>query len=445
MKNCTLAQIAHHLSIQSTSQVRVRTFAIDSRKVEPGALFFALPGEKVDGHLFLEEVAKKGAVAAIVSKQYSGAHYGLDLLAVEDVKQALQHLGQISAAMHKGRRIAVTGSVGKTTTKEFLVAILKARFSVGYTEGNSNSQVSFPLFWLNIEGEYDLFVVEMGMWHAGEIRRLVEIAPPDIALVTAIAPAHICFFAEGITGIARAKGEIFSHPRTEQGFVSSQAFGFAPIREAIESLREKWVYGEGGDFGMKVEGESIVIEETKSHLFSPRLQTSLKGAHLLENALGAAGVARVLGLSWEEIAPVIATLKPHPLRYEMEKREGVTFVKDCYNANPLTMRIALTNLPSPEKGGRRIGVLGAMAEQGALSASHHREVGQVALQHLDELFCIGKESMPMVEAFQEGGGQATYFQELSLLKAHLFQAIGPGDVVLIKGSNFLQLWHLMDP
>ncbi len=444
MKNLSLSQIAHHLSLPHPSQRPILSFSIDSRKVEPGALFFALPGAKVDGHEFLEEAAKRGAIAAIVSKQYRGSDYGLDLLAVEDVRQTLQTLGCIAAEQRKGLRIALTGSVGKTTTKEFLASILKQRFSTQYTEGNANSQLSFPLFWLNLDRDYEVFVLEMGMWHEGEIRRLVEISPPDIALLTAIAPAHLGFFSDGLEGIARAKSEIFSHPRTQMALVSSQAFAFKQVKEALKVIAQTWVYGEGGDFLIKTEQEGIVIEEKRAGLFSPIMQTGLKAAHLLENLLAAVTVARLLGMKWEEIALAVPQLRPAPLRYEIEEREGVTFVKDCYNANPLTMRLALLNLPKPQKGGRRLAVLGTMTELGRDSALYHKEVGEIALGCIDELFCIGEESLTFCEVFQKQKRQATHFADLSSLKERLFKVAKPGDVVLIKGSNFLKLWQVLD-
>lgn len=439
MKGSPLKEIAAHLNVSCVNETLISGFAIDSRKVRRGEIFFALPGAKVDGHDFLRDVAQKGASGAVVSKNYEGEDFGLSLIRVEDVRQALQKLAQIAASRRKEKRIAVTGSVGKTTTKEFIAALLQKRFRVGFSEGNSNSQLTFPLFWLNLIGEYDFFVIEMGMTHEGEIRRLVEIAPPDLALITRIAPAHISFFSDGLRGIARAKAEIFSHPRTQIKIASWQAMEFEEVRKDGGIL----VYGVGGDFLLKTEEAGIVIDE-RGVSVSPLLIPPFRASHLLENLLAAISVARVVGLSWEEIRSACAELKPHALRYEIERRGEVIFVKDCYNANPLSMQAALANLPLPEGKGRRIGVLGTMVDQGDLSVKHHVEAAQFALQHLDMLYCIGTESAPMVEVFTRAGKPAQFINDISLLKQQLFDLVRAGDVVLIKGSNFLKLWQLLE-
>lgn len=441
MKGSSLKQIAAHLNFSCQSNVCVKGFAIDSRKVLPGELFFALPGAKVDGHLFLREVSLKGASGAIVSKDYAGEDFGLELIRVEDVVFALQRLGQIAAESRKERRIAITGSIGKTTSKEFLTEILRSRFRVQCSEGNSNTKLTFPLFWLNLEGEYDFLIVEMGMTGPFQIQRLVEIAPPDIALVTLIASPHIAFFPDGLEGIARAKAEIFSNSRTQIGVVSTQALGFEGMRQAIKC--KKWSYGEGGDFSLKILEGGIQIEE-RGVLSSPLISPPFKATHLLENVLAAIAVARVVGCEWEEIAFACKNLKPHALRYEIEVREGVTFVKDCYNATPVSVRAALSNLPNPEGRGRRIAVLGTMVDQGIFSKQFHTEVAEFALGHLDGLFCIGEETFPMVEVFEKAGFAVEYFIDQNLLKKRLFESVRAGDVVLIKGSNFLKLWQLMD-
>lgn len=441
MKGFPLKRIAAHLNISSDSEISVSGFSIDSRKVQRGELFFALPGAKVDGHDYLKEVAQRGACGAVVSKKYRGEHFGLVLLPVDDVVLSLQSLAQIAASARKEKCIALTGSVGKTTTKEFLVQLLKQCYRVGYTEGNSNTKLTFPLFWLNLSGEYDYLVVEMGMTEAGHIRRLVEIAPPDIAVITRIASAHIGFFSDGFHGIARAKAEILSNVRTKDAVISWQAMEFEEIREAGNC--KKWIYGEGGDFLLKTSEKGIVVEQ-RGGGSSPLLSPPFKATHLLENLLAAISVARVVGMEWEEIAAACAKLKPHELRYEMEMRGGVTFVKDCYNANPLSMRAALSNLPQPKKEGRRIGVLGMMVDQGAFSKQFHTEVAEFALGHLDALLCIGAESQHMADVFAKAGRPVEYFTDLTLLKQRLFESVREGDVVLIKGSNFLKLWQLMD-
>ncbi|HSX12308.1 MAG TPA: Mur ligase family protein [Rhabdochlamydiaceae bacterium] len=412
MKRISLQEIA-----PSQNSIAVSGFAIDSRAVQEGNLFFALPGKKVDGHQFLFEAAQKKAKAAIVSKDYQGESFGLELIYVEDVCCALQQLAKVAFSKRQEKVIAITGSVGKTTTKEFLAHLLSAKYRVFKTEGSFNSQLSFPLTLLNMEGEYDILVFEMGMSQPGELTKLVQIAPPDIAVITRIAIAHVAFFSDGIQGIAKAKAEILSHPKTRLAVVSEQAYSFPEIAHAIHC--EKQIYS------------------LKSFFPLP-----FSATHLQENFLAAYTVCRSLGLSDEEILLRAQTLKPFPMRFEILERHGITFVKDCYNANPESMRAALLNLPQAQK--RRIGILGSMVELGPYSEISHRQIGELALQCVDELLCLGPDCQPMIELFHKAGKKAALISSLELLKIKMEECIQKGDVVLIKGSKVHQLWKLLE-
>ena len=208
MKYPSLQEIASHAD----------HFAIDSRKIGRGGLFFSLPGEKVDGNQFLDHVAKKGALGAVVTKSYKGPDFGLQLLAVDDVKEALQYLAKIAMTCRTEKVIGITGSMGKTTTKEFLATLLSAKFRVAKTPGNYNSQLTLPITVLNLKGEYDYLILEMGMSEHGHIQTLVNIAPPDMGVVTRIAPAGMEGFKGGVHAIARHGGRSLSSrldPQTE--------------------------------------------------------------------------------------------------------------------------------------------------------------------------------------------------------------------------------------
>lgn len=423
MKRASIQEIAQLLGQNSSSNTAICGYAIDSRMVQEGNLFFALPGKKVDGLHFLREVASKKASAAIVPKSYQGESFGLELIFVEDVRLALQKLAKIAFLNCKGKVIAITGSVGKTTTKEFIAHLLSAKFKVFKTEGSFNSQLSFPLGLLNLEGEFDIYVLEMGMTESGEIERLVEIAPPDIAVITRIAIAHVGFFSDGIEGIAKAKAEILSHPKTKLAILSTQAHDFVEIASAIKC--EKRLYS---------------TED-------PILKTFLlpfSASHLQENFLAAYMVCKELGMTHEEIQAKAKDLKPYSLRFEIIQKEEVTFVKDCYNANPESMRAALLNLPQPQKLKRTIGILGSMVELGKYSESSHRQIGELALTYVDELLCLGPDCQPMVDLFEKAGKKAALFSSLDLLKRKMEECIQKGDVVLIKGSKVHQLWKLLE-
>jgi UDP-N-acetylmuramoyl-tripeptide--D-alanyl-D-alanine ligase len=408
MRHIRLQTLAQILDLPCQNDALIDGYAIDSRAVQPGNLFFALPGKKTDGHHFLFEAAQKGAKAALVSKTYRGKSFGLCLLAVEDVRAALQKLAHRAC---NERVIAITGSVGKTTTKEFLAHLLSAKYRIFKTEGSFNSQLSLPLALLNKEGAYDFLVLEMGMTERGEIARLVQVAPPEIAVVTKIALAHVAYFPDGLSGIAKAKAEIFSHPKTRLAVVSRQA---ASLIGAIPC-------------------ETRFYDLEKAPL-------CFSAVHLQEDFLAAAAVCRVCGLSDEEIAARAKTLPTVPLRFEMVEKEGITFIKDCYNANPESMRAAFASFP---KGGkRRLAILGSMVELGAYSEKEHRAVGELAAECVDELFCLGEDCRAMVEPFEKKGKRATLFSSLELLKIKMEKSMQKGDIVLVKGSKIHKLWEL---
>lgn len=431
----SLNAVAAHVGVCLPSDALIRSFQIDSRKVGPGDLFFALQGEQVNGHAFLQEVASKGALGAVVSTKYKGPNFGLSLIPVKDVLQALQSIAQEAMRFRKEIVVAVTGSMGKTTTKEFLSTLLSARYNVAKTPGNQNTQIGHTLTILNLEGEYDVLVLELGMSEKQQIRRLVEIAPPDYAIVTRIAPAGIVGLKGGLNAVAEAKSEIFSHTRTRHGLISVQAASFTPVLEGGHI--EKTIYGWKGDFSDPRRGD-FVMEEREGALYigdSPALNVPFEAKHLKENFLAAASAARMLGVSWWDIAEKAKELQPCSLRFEKVEREGVTFIQDCYNANPESVLAAIENIPKPKEGGKVIGVLGSMADLGEHSAHYHRVVGGLAGKVFDHLLSIGEEAKEY---------QGTHFENQLEVKKALFALSRPGDVVLIKGANRLKLWELLD-
>lgn len=439
MKHQSFKEIALLLGLESDQTRSVAHFAVDSRQIERQGLFFALPGAKADGHFFLKEIAEKGALGAVVSHHYSGPSFGLELLKVPDVLQALHSLAKIAFDQRKEKVIGVTGSMGKTTTKEFIATLLEAKYRVAKTLGNNNSKLTFPLTLLNLEGEYDVLVLEMGMSQKGEIKTLVQIAPPDIAVLTRIAPAGMTDFKGGLEAIAEAKSEIFSHPRTRLGIISWQAAKFKQV--LYGGNIPKWIYGwkedfedpRIGDFVMEKSGNDITVND------SPPLSLSFDAHHLCENFLCAAAAARAMGLSWSEIQQQALLLKPFKYRFEKIERDGITFIQDCYNANPESILAALKSLPKAK--GRTIGVLGAMPDLGDQSAHFHTQVGKAAGEHLDRLLCIGEDAKNYAEAFSK---EAKHFNQLAEIKKELFALVQPGDVVLIKGGNGFKLWQLLE-
>lgn len=433
----TVKEIVHFFGQTGGNDQNVTSAAFDSRNVEPGALFFAIQGDRKDGHDFLEDVSKKGGVAAVVLSTYQGPHFGLELIPVLDVIKALHLLAKEIHKKNSSTVIAVSGSVGKTTTKEFIETLLSEKYVVAKTPGNSNGQLGLPLWLINRKEGEEILVLEMGMSMPGEISRLVQIAPPDIGVLTNVELAHANNF-KSLEMISQAKRELFEHPLTKIGFFQTKTLQF----EGFRNLDCKKIsYGEGGDYQLEHFGKQGVILEKgiKSSPFSlPFVER-----HLLENFLAALAVARHLNLSWDQIILGSKKLKTLPHRFEKVRKHGALFIDDSYNASPASVKAALFALAFLPKTNKVIAVLGEMKELGIFSTQSHLEVGQFALPRIDHLLCLGKECRPMVDVFQEKK-PAELFIDLKGLEKRLKEIIKIGDLVLIKGSNSLKMWTLID-
>jgi UDP-N-acetylmuramoyl-tripeptide--D-alanyl-D-alanine ligase len=415
----------------------IKGFAFDSREVEEGFVFFALQGNKFNGHDFLGEVGKKGAIAAVVEKTYQGETGGLILLRVENVVDALQTLAAEVQKRRNQRIVAVTGSLGKTTTKEFIATLLSQKFTVAKTPGNSNSQVGLPLSILRASGEEEIFVVEMGMTELKQIEKLVKITPPEIAVITKIGYVHVDTVPGGIEGVAVAKAEILSSPKLQVAVINKDAMKFAatqktPCQKVTFGMEEADMVLEPG-MCLNYKGE-----------MSPHFRLPFQESHFCENFTAAAAVAKIMGLTWEEMLKGIHLLKSIPCRYEKIDKGGVTIVNDCYNASPESMKAALDNLPAPRLGAKTIVVFGEITSLGTYSEEGHKRVGEDVLKKADHLLCYGKRALPIVEMFNAAGKPAEFFHSLPELKQTLFDLTKPGDVVLIKGSNSNKLWQLLE-
>lgn len=430
--------------------LRIRAFQHDSRKILPGDLFFALKGERVNGHDCIPEVVQRGGAIIIISQWKEcfseWQSQGVFFIEVEDVSVALLQLASKFFSLRKEKTIGVTGSVGKTTTKEFIATLLQGSFDLEKTPGNLNSQVGLPLSLLNDMREEAIFVMEMGMSQPGELSRLVAMAPPDIALVTRVALAHAAAFPEGLEAIAREKGKILSDPATQYGVVNAQAMQFKGIAECGKSQKIsygwKWEFPQA-DFVLEQEGEEYWIEVRGGDI-SPRFTLPFSAMHLCENFLGATVVCRLMGMGWPLILSRVNQLKTYKNRFEWLERAGVRFLNDSYNANPCSMKAALDYFCELQESGRKGAVLGSMRELGVFCKKSHLEMGQWAAQGLDYVICVGSECEPAVEYLRKKGNpviQCTSFEEA---RSHLLDWVQPGDVVLLKGANSHQLWKILE-
>jgi UDP-N-acetylmuramoyl-tripeptide--D-alanyl-D-alanine ligase len=431
----------------------------DTRTLAPGCLFVALRGERFDAHDYLGEAAAKGAAAAVVAEARLEGLAGasgpaLPLLAVADTLAAL---GTI--ARHHRRRfripvVGVTGSNGKTTTREMIAAVLATRGKVLKSEGNLNNEVGVPLTLFGLDASHEAAVIEMGMSHPGEIARLAAIAEPHIGVVTLAAPAHL----EGlgtVDAVADAKAELYQG-LPEGGIAVANADDARMLKRAQASGRRLVTFsaarGRRGDvvvLEIVSQGEDglrfvlgIGNREVAVHI------PALVGAHNAANAAAAAAAAVALGCTDREIARGLAQVRPVGRRLRLERlASGIELVDDCYNANPASMSAALKTVRDLAAGAGKqaVAVLGDMLELGAFEAEAHRGLGdEAARTGLARLATFGPRSLATAEAARAAGLEAFHTEDLPALVAWAKEAVRPGDVLLVKGSRGMKLERLVE-
>ncbi len=418
---------------------------VDSRAVIPGSLFVALRGEKTDGHNFLQEAVQKGARALLIQSDYRGHVPSVEVvIRVPDTLEALQMMAKSKVVRSKGRLLALTGSLGKTTTKEFLRTIASSKWKTFATSGNQNSQVGLAQTILNsLEGDEEVLIVEMGMSGVGHIKKLVDIAPPDIAMILEVALQHVQFFSNGLEGIADAKLEIFSHPKTQLGLVNldtnyaCKLFSTYPISKrgyTSKGASNAWI-------SLDVLEDKLCFVEDGAKIYFPKPVFPVR--HVYDNLLAAVAGARALGMSWDEIKPTISKLQLPKRRLEFHQFGSISCINDAYNAPEPSVISALDYLDS-FKNRRRVAVLGQMKELAEYSREVHERVAKYALGRADLLLCLGEDSLPMFEIWKEASRPvfwAKTYDELCLL---VDSKIASGDVLLLKGASSNGLWRLLD-
>ncbi len=444
----TAHEIVHLLGLRcpdnwAQKQQPILGYRVDSRLTQPGDLFFALPGCKMDGHQFLAEAARHGAVAAVVRSDYRGSDFGMLLLRVEDVLASLHLLAKKTIESSSAFVVGITGSVGKTTTKEMLAAILSTHFVVGKTPGNCNSQTSFPLALLELSGREQMLVLEMGMTEAGEIARLAQIAPPRMALITRIGFAHLENFSDGLEGVARAKAEIFVRGTTEVALLGGECWNYSAIQESVVPVKRHLSLTMADvDYSFRQLSPNQ-FQLVEGRTLSPTFTIDLPAPHFLENAILAIAAARELHLSWEHIQEGINHFPQGDRRFELTEHLGAIWINDCYNASYDAMMGALAALQIREHPGRKIAILGKMPELGVASHSCHRAVGAMAANFVDELIAYGEEALPLWETFCQQQGSGIFCREWEELVRETKERVQPGDLVLLKGANSLAMWRLL--
>ena len=416
---------------------------VDTRKLERDDLFFALTGAKTDGHHFLQEAASKGASLLVIKKSYpTEQKFACPILRVDDPLEMLHQMAKEAISRLAPKTVAITGSFGKTTTKEFLVQILSPYRRVLSTAGTQNSQIGLPVSLLNsIQGDESHCVVEMGLTEAGHIAKLVELVPPDLAVITALAPVHIAQF-ENMQALARAKFEIFSNPRTKTGLISKECAQYQALLERLVSFGTYSLQAIDADWRLQVERDHLLVQNGEDVVQLPKV--GLPAVHFYQNLLGAIACARWCGLSWEEIQGSVTRVKLYERRFQEVVKQGIIFIDDAYNAGEATMICALQSFAQRESTGKKIAILGELAELGEFSEETHRRVGLCALECVDGVICFGDGCKPIVDIWKKKGREAPLFLEMQEMIEHLKQKLNGGDLVLLKGSRGNRLERVLE-
>jgi UDP-N-acetylmuramoyl-tripeptide--D-alanyl-D-alanine ligase len=436
----TLAQVQSATGVQTATSLnqRVTGWSNDSRTLAPGDLYFAIRGERFDGHAFVEDAFRRGAIAAVVDEPVNA--HDQTILHVPDTLRALQSLAHCARRQWGRALVAVTGSAGKTTTKEVIAALLGTRFQIGKTIGNLNNHIGLPLTLLRIPDNAEAAVVEMGMNHAGEIRQLAAIAAPDIGVITNVGYAHIEAF-DSIDGIAAAKRELIE---------SLPPYGTAVLNaddERVRRFREVHrgrviTYGFSPDADVRVTNAQIGSESVAFTVEGVRFESNLAGRHSISNILAGLAVARAFELDFHSLVDAVRALAPGKMRGERSQWRGITILDDSYNSNPEAVRNMIDVLRE-EPAQRRIAVLGEMLELGHMAESLHRDVGAyVARAGVDVLVGVRGVSRLMVEQAKQAGlanHAALFFDDPDAAGAFLRGFVRPGDAILFKGSRGTQV------
>ena len=432
-----LRQLAEWFGIAMESTVTVTGWSIDSRSLRAGDLFFALRGPNHDGHAYVRDVLQAGAAAVVVDREIPGSPPAEGrVLRVEDSLQALQQLAARARQLWGGRLVAVTGSAGKTTTKDIIAEMLAQGYRTAKNEGNLNNHVGMPLSLLRLEETAEVAVIEMGMNHAGEIRRLAEIARPDTAVVTNVGPAHIENF-DSVDAIAAAKRELIEAlPLNSTAVLNADDPRVARFRDAHSG--RSVLYGMSTEADVRAEDVRVLPEGVEFRVNGVPFASSLPGRHAVSNLLAGIAVAEVYGIAPERLPGTVHRLTPGKMRGESSYHQGILIYNDCYNSNPDAVR-AMLDVLREAPAQKRIAVLGEMLELGRWAEPLHRDVGSYAARSgLDVLVGIRGAACYMLDAATRSGlrADAAFFFEDPREAGRLVRSLAaPGDAMLFKGSR----------
>ena len=419
---------------------------IDSRQAEPGYLYIPIRGERVDGHRFIPDVFEKGALAVLSEEPLENP--AGPYIQVASSEQALKDIAEFYRSTLGIKIIGITGSVGKTSTKEMISAVLSQKYNVLKTEGNFNNEIGLPLTILRIRREHEVAVVEMGISEFGEMHRIAKVAKPDICVMTNIGQCHLENLIDR-DGVLRAKSEIFDFLKPDGHIVLNGNDDKLITVQEVKGVKPVFYYVEDGtaqkaDLQYEVTADAIEnkgLRGLNANLHFPeevcQIHEPIPGVHNVYNACAAACVGRIMGLTNEEICEGIAHAKTIAGRTNLITLGDVLVIDDCYNANPVSMKASLDVLAQAD--GRKIAVLGDMGELGENERELHYEVGKYAANTgVDILFCCGTLSEELAKGAQRGHTKVMYFAEREKLTQTLLNFVEAGDTVLVKASHFME-------
>ncbi|MDO4489976.1 MAG: UDP-N-acetylmuramoyl-tripeptide--D-alanyl-D-alanine ligase [Lachnospiraceae bacterium] len=450
MKNLTLIHLAEacrgifHGTEEQQNRC-VTAITTDSRRITEGCLFVAISGARVDGHDFIGQVMEKGALAVVSEKNLG--EVDLPYIQVSSSLEAVKDFGEYYLKQLQIPVVGIAGSVGKTSTKEMIYAVLSQKYSALKTEGNFNNELGLPLTIFRLRQE-KMAVLEMGIDDFGQMHRMSKVARPDTCVMTNIGCCHLENLKDR-DGILRAKSEIFDYMKEDGQIVVNgdddklvtlqQVKGIRPIRFGLSSANDVWA-DQITAHGLK--GISCTIHTEKG---SFQAEIPASGEHMVYNALAGCAVGLIYGLTLEEIRRGIASYETVNGRFNIIETESCTVVDDCYNANPVSMKASLQALQAAE--GRKVAVLGDMGELGADEKALHKEVGVYAAGlDLDLICCVGPLMENLAEGVRETAPelQVRHYSSKEELIKELSGLLKRGDTILVKASHYMEFPELVE-
>ncbi len=417
----------------------IKAVSTDTRKIEEGTMFIALKGENFNGNNYVLDAFNKGAKIAIVDEvkcDLNELKEDVALIKVQNTGRALMDLAKFYREKLGLKVVGITGSAGKTSTKDLVAAVLSDKYKVFKTKGNFNNEIGLPLMILELDSTYDVAILEMGMRGLGQIKELAEIASPDLGIITNIGISHIEILKTR-ENILKAKMEIATFFDKNNTLIVCGNDDFLGALPEAEYKIVKTGVGENFEIGAK----NIALEELSSKFTvydgekEEEFSLDMPGEHNISNLMLGIAIAKELGVSFEEMKRGLKNIEATSMRLELIKKDGFSILNDCYNSSPVAVKSAIDVMKNIE-GKRRIAVLGTMRELGHKSEEAHREIGKYAKENgIEKVLCFGDFSENIKEGYGEG---CTVYENKEELIKDLLNIICEGDIILVKASRSLK-------